>query len=271
MGLFSKKGEGDDDSMKSSIFSRSKNKSPNPSANPYAQPAGPPSAADPYSQAKFDTYSKTYNPPAVEALPAGPKNGNGFASNGINGKGPSFDGDSKSAGNASQYGGGGYGADRYGTQNGYGTDRYGGSTEPRGSRYGPGGYGGLGSVADTATADRNALFGSSTKPNQSLQDPPPYGATPGDDPGSLAAYEGSGGYNGASDTYADRQLTAEEEEEEDVQATKQEIKAIKVIMPCRRVSEFYDSNLTGTAIGCIFNKKCSTVCLLAPGLSSFSR
>ena len=248
---FSKKGEGDDDSIRSSLFSRSKNKSPNPSANPYAQPSGPASAADPYNQAKFDIYNKTSNPPAVSGLPAGPKGGNAVANRGGYGDSSSSDAvESKSSGNASQYGGGGYGSDRFGTQNGYGADRYGGPSEleARTSRYGPGGYGGLEPVSDTTSveANRGQLFGSSNKAKESnTQDPPPYDANTGGQSGydantdgksgkfggSGAYGEGSGSadYGGGSsyEAYGDRQLTAEEEEEEDVQATKQEIRFIK--------------------------------------------
>ena len=235
---FSKKGDGDDDSIRSSLFSRSKNKSPNPSANPYAQPSGPASAADPYNQAKFDSYNKPPNPPAVSGLPAGPKGGNALANRGRYGDSTSsFGVDSKSSGNASQYGGGGYGSDRYGTQDGYGADRYGGPSEgeTRTSRYGPGGYGGLGSTANTASleANREALFGSPNKSKDSnSQDPPPYSSNTQDSAGGSGAYgegSGSGTYGGGSsyEAYGDRQLTAEEEEEEDVQATKQEIRFIK--------------------------------------------
>lgn len=232
---FGKKGDGDDESIKSSLFSRSKNKSPNPSANPYAQPSGPASAADPYNQAKFDSYSKPSNPSALNGLPAGPKGGNVPELYGDNSS--SFNTDSKTAGNASQYGRGGYGSDRYGTQTGYGADRYGGSSEqePRGSRYGPGGYGGLGSTPDTTsvTASREALGSSDKAKDANGQSPPPYGANNGgysSNSGALGEGSGSAGYGGGSsyEPYgAERQLTAEEEEEEDVQATKQEIRFMK--------------------------------------------
>lgn len=136
--------------------------------------------------------------------------------------------------------GGGYGSDQYGAQGGYGADRYGtggaGSRDASGSsRHGPGGYGGLGSSKDyggAATDDsRDALFGGARErvqqkppnPGESGQ-PPPYGADYGQDSQS-GAY---GGGNGPSyEAYGDRQLTAEEEEEEDVAATKQEIRFMK--------------------------------------------
>jgi hypothetical protein len=57
--------------------------------------------------------------------------------------------------------------------------------------------------------------------------PPPY--TVGTDPSSGASggYGGYGGGNANTSTYQERQLTAEQEEEEDVQTTKQEIRFIK--------------------------------------------
>ena len=209
-------------------FSKKSDKSSNPSANPYAQPSAPASAADPYAQAKYDTgvggYNKGPNPPAVTGLPAGPKGGYG------NGSSP-FNPDSKSAGNASQYSGG-YGSDRYGTQNGYGVDRYGGPSEPepRVSRYGPGGYGGLGSTTDNITTESDTRPPSISPGNGQKpygHDPPPYGANNGGSSyglsstsGAYSASSGAGvyddnsravGYGGGSsyEAYGDRNLTGE--------------------------------------------------------------
>lgn len=134
--------------------------------------------------------------------------------------------------------GGGYGADRYGAQSGYGGDRYGSGgpqSEAGGSRYGPGGYGGLGrttSHATDATDDnRDALFGGArervqqrTQQQMGYGAPPPY-EEPQSGEGQPGGYGGSSGPSYGA--YGDRQLTAEEEEEEDVQATKQQIRFIK--------------------------------------------
>ncbi|KAI4247843.1 MAG: hypothetical protein LQ352_006079 [Teloschistes flavicans] len=242
---FGKKGEDDEDSKRSALFgSRSKNKSPNPAAvNPYAQPA---SASDPYTQAKLRV---------SQGLPArGPSPGladpGGDAKRGINGfPAPSPEGGyggmkagaygdppagASSAGGGSRNGGTGYGADKYGTSGGYGTDRYGnGASAPQStggsSRYGPGGYGGLGDPS-APEADREALFGGARERQQQRTQqpagaPPPYGADYGQQDSSAP-----GGYGDSSNSYqpyGDRQLTAEEEEEEDVEATKQQIKFIK--------------------------------------------
>lgn len=259
-----RKCDGDDEFSRSSLFSRSKNKSPNPSGNPYAQPAAAnpyaqaparASAGDAYQQAKFNAYNQ---PPGANGLPSGPRARYGGMSEDRGDTPPRSE---KSAGNASQYSGG-YGSNRYGTQSGYGADRYGGQTEERGSRYGPGGYGGLGdlpSYNDPSEKKRDALFSGPTSRNdgsQSNSRPPPYGADYGQNGdfssgqaygeefggdfggreqplghgeplGAQGAQSGDYGANSSYEAYGDRQLTAEEEEEEDVQAAKQEIRFLK--------------------------------------------
>lgn len=131
--------------------------------------------------------------------------------------------------------GGGYGPNPYGAQGGYGGDRYASSSEPSaggsGSRYGVGGYGGLGPTPSNnaeADGDRDALFGGARERVQQrnqqdmgyngMGSPPPY--EEGDGVGARPqepSYE----------PYGDRQLTAEEEEEEDVTAMKQQMRFIK--------------------------------------------
>lgn len=248
---FGKKGDSDDSNRSALFGSRSKNKSPNPVSNPYAQPQ---SASDPYNQAKLhagiggaqrgaspsnDHYGQTTN----QTRPGGYGGTNGDRyGGGYGGENRYIDmqdskqNDSTGATKA----GGGYGSDKYGAQGGYGADKYGtGATSSRDtgstSRYGSGGYGGLGSANDYGAAasedNRNALFGGARervqqKPPHNGQSgqPPPYAADYGQDsqPGA------HGGGNGSSyEAYGDRQLTAEEEEEEDVQATKQEIRLMK--------------------------------------------
>ena len=238
-----KKGDGNDESGRSGLFSRSKSKSPMPAANPYAQLPDGVSAADPYQQAKFNAgvggYNKAPNSPSINGLAPGPKEDSSVLSRGGYGDGSSFAStDSKSAGNASQYGGG-YGSDRYGTQSGYGADRYGGQSpaEERGSRYGPGGYGDLGGAstpnATTADTNREALFGGTIEHSEGQQQPnglpPPYGvdSSQGRGSGGYGETTGDRGGNSSYEAYGDRQLTAEEEEEEDVQAAKQEIRFLK--------------------------------------------
>lgn len=212
---FGKKSEGDEESNRSALFgSRSKNKSPNAPANPYATP---PSASDPYTNAKLSA-----GVGGINRVPS-PSNGSPARQGGYGGLSGS---------------GGGYTSDRYGAQSGYGADRYGvgsggAQSSEGGSTYRPGGYGGLGRAEsqDKAAADdnRDALFGGARerlqqKPQRPDGAPPPYGADYGQGTSS-GAYGGEA--NKGYEAYGDRQLTAEEEEEEDVDATKQEIRFIK--------------------------------------------
>ncbi|KAL8865772.1 MAG: hypothetical protein Q9174_006705, partial [Haloplaca sp. 1 TL-2023] len=261
---FGKKGDDDEDSKRSALFgSRSKNKSPNPATNPYAQPA---SAADPYIQAKLRVSQGLsargsspgpqggggYGSPVAGDYGADAKHGvNGFpapssesAYGGMRAGGyggsqaaPPAPGGSNRYGGGGGGGGGGYGADKYGASGGYGADRYGtGSSAPQSnagsSRYGPGGYGGMGAPA-AADEDRDALFGGARERQQQRTQrpggaPPPYGADYGQHDSSAPEGNGTGGTSTQAYTpYGDRQLTAEEEEEEDVEATKQQIKFIK--------------------------------------------
>ncbi|KAJ5384024.1 hypothetical protein N7517_001935 [Penicillium concentricum] len=212
MGLF-KKSDGDDDSNRRALFgSRKKDKSPSTPSNPYAQPI----PVDPYTKAKIGA--------GVAPLPADHPAANGGPAS----QSPhSIPSDNK------------YSANKYGNQGGYGSDRFGGSGagagfpangSGSGSRYGNGGYGGLGSSDpnDPAAADsaRNELFGSANKksPDNSAASPPPYSEGQGG--------QGQNNYGGGSNEYSmatfqDRQLTAEEEEEEEVQATKNEMRFVK--------------------------------------------
>jgi protein transport protein SEC9 len=232
MGKFSlKRGDGDDDSNRLALFgSRSKSKSPAPPAdNPYAQASVPP---DPYTRAKM-------------SAGVGPAPGAGYGS-GPGPQGP-YGGASQPPPRQNPYGGnnaygppqpsqggpppqrGGYGAEKFGNQNGYGAERsggnpYGGFNQPTGPAR-RGGYGGLGPTNDYDQgndADRDQLFGGArerieNREHNQMGGPPGYQYNGGDTSGADRSY-------GA---YGDRQLTAEEEEEEDIQATKQEIRFMK--------------------------------------------
>lgn len=225
---FHKKGDGNEDSNRSALFgSRSKDKSPKPTTNPYAQP---PAASDPYNNTKLKA--------GAGGTSAGPSPTNNRYGGSLyqpgNGNGLGY-GDSKSNSGADAGGarGEGYGPDRYGAQSGYGADRYGAGSgvEKSGSRYGAGGYGGLGNVP-AADGNRDALFGGAEERLQrnpqrpvALGQPPPYAADYGQMGQQSGAY--GGGTNSSYEAYGDRQLTAEEEEEEDVEAAKQEIRFMK--------------------------------------------
>ena len=211
--LFGKKGDdGEEDSKRSALFGgRSKrDKSPNPQSNPYANL---PQQSDAYTQAKARAGIPGYSQPAPSNTPPPGyrEGGDGYP-------------DEKKPG--------GYGREKFGAQAGYGGDRYGsgGMNQPQqqgGSRFGAGGYGGLGPApGQQPDENRNALFGNASERVQKQQQqqmgygqPPPY-------------EEGQpGGYGDQPrpdyEAYGDRQLTAEEEEEEDVQASKQQMRHIK--------------------------------------------
>lgn len=191
-----------EDSNRLALFgSRSKSKSPAPSGNPYAQ-----SLPDPYTQAKIDAgvappSGQPHVAPA-RGLPAGPKGGlpsGPRAGYGMNNP-PQPSGQKHGSDNS-------YGVEKYSNQGGYNSNNpYG---DPQSETKRPGGYGGLGS-ADTS---REALFGGARDryQQQSQSRPPPY-----DDSQSQGGY---GSNERSYGSYADRQLTQEEEEEEDIQAT----------------------------------------------------
>ena len=203
--LFGKKGaEGDEDSKRSALFGgrSKKDKSESQSQNPYANL---PSQSDAYTQAKSRAGIPGYAQPSADS--SGP---------------PSYKGNS--SGYPDEKKAGGYGADKYGAQGGYGADRYGSGSQPSQSSRGPGGYGGLGPAPQDD--NRDALFGNAQQRVQKQQQqqmgygqPPPY------------EEGGDSGYGAPPkpdyEAYGDRQLTAEEEEEEDVTATKQQMRFIK--------------------------------------------
>ncbi|KAF2723253.1 hypothetical protein K431DRAFT_344820 [Polychaeton citri CBS 116435] len=236
-GFNKKEKDADLDSQKSSLFSRaskSKTSSPAPSSsNPYAVP---PPANNPYAA------KPSANPYASQTLndPYAPS---GQSSSDANGPPPSYRSSSpqapaeKSPVPAGGYGGG---AARFPSQGNFGDNGSGGyGNDPYGSgqsRYGPGGYGGLGrsNSQDTMATDagRNALFGDAAK--RAAQQPPPESQpAPGSAGDQTYGGSGTGGYDstempgGYGGYGSERQLTAEEQEEEDVQAAKQEIRFIK--------------------------------------------
>ena len=234
---FGRKGDGDDDSNRSALFGRSSKSSSPASAvsNPYAQP---PPASDPYAQDN-NKYANM-PPPSYGASGASPyqqarqnyglapdQNRSGLPSGpapnrGDNGASPAPRANSRSP----QPAGAGYGAEKYGSGAGYGSNRYESTNASAPSRYGPGGYGGLGrrnSNETTTTEDnRDALFGGAKERYAQKASLPPSNGRPGGGYGeSPTSGSGQGSYGEG------RQLTAEEEEEEDVQATKQQIRFIK--------------------------------------------
>jgi hypothetical protein len=142
-------------------------------------------------------------------------------------------------GQGTQFGGRGYqSAGSHGASGGYGGNQYGGGAD-QGAPRRTGGYGGLGNSDPNNEEERSALFGGAAQrqPKPSQQQPPqqaqqggaygqPGGSSFGESGVAGGGYGAPGGY-GSGPAYDDRQLTAEEQEEEDISATKNEIKFMK--------------------------------------------
>ncbi|PNS20869.1 Protein transport protein sec9 [Sphaceloma murrayae] len=223
---FSKKDKDkDDEKQRSALFgNRSKeSKSSAAQANPYAVQAP---TNDPYSSKETDPYvPKTSSQPPPYDNNGGHQLRQDKSPVPIGGYGGGSGGPPQP-----RYGG----SSNYGQTSGYGANPYG--SEPSAPPQRPGGYGGLGRTTsqDTVSTDagRAALFGDAAQRNQR---PQPGGPPQDPNDQSYSNYGqssfqgggggggGGGGYNG----YPDRELTAEEQEEEDVQATKNEIRFIK--------------------------------------------
>ncbi|KEF60017.1 synaptosomal-associated protein, 23kDa [Exophiala aquamarina CBS 119918] len=243
MGKFSfKKGDDDDnDSSRNALFGSrsSKNKSPAPpSQNPYAQTAVPPDA---YTRAKMSAGVAQPPPGGFQqgnyggGLPAPGQQRPGYGGGNPYAGGPPdrYGSDNKygqSQGGQGGYGGGsggGFSSDKFGNQNGYGGGSGGNpyaSAQQTGGMLRQGGYGGLGpSNATEPDSNRDELFGGAReraeqRPQNSAGGPPGY---------QYNNPDGNAGGDRSYGAYGDRQLTAEEEEEEDITATKQEIRFMK--------------------------------------------
>lgn len=253
------KDSGDLENKKASLFGGRSKKAASAapaSNNPYA--AAPPAGADPYAARNANPYAAQpaqNNDPYAKSqssLTQPPTSSFGSLSLNNEKKGPAPPGYgrgppsynsqpdpySKSPVPPGGYGGGQsrYPAQEssYGQTGGYGSDPYGtGASQP--SRYGPSGYGGLGrsNSQDTMSTDagRNALFGDAPSRVQQSRSPAQDGGMPPPQGGD-SSYSNTGGFDstempGGYGAGPPRELTAEEQEEEDVQASKQEIRFIK--------------------------------------------
>ena len=225
---FLKKKDGEDDSNRSALFGRNKSKTPAAQeSNPYAQASIPP---DPYTRAKMNAGIGQAPPQSYQGSSQPAQGGYGGMSQpapnrGYGGPAPGGYDDNKYGRAPSDNKQGGYAPDKFSNQGGYGGQRSGnpyGAPQPSGMAR-SGGYGGLGRTASHETApddNRDALFGGAQERLQHKQQqpgPPDYSYNSQDQSGADTSY-------GA---YGDRQLTAEEEEEEDVGAAKSEIKFMK--------------------------------------------
>jgi len=237
MGLFGKKDKDKDKSeeaTRTSLFAKSKKPSQAPAAsNPYAVQQSTP---DPYASTPNYGISGT----SVNRSQQQPPQQRGGPSNGGP---PAYDGNSAFSKDKSPVPAGGYNGNKFQSpdafgqqQRGYGGgDAYGTNGGPSTSQR-PGGYGGLGrsNSQDTMATDagREALFGGAKERIQQrqAQDMVQTGLPPEEDPNR--GYGGGGGHGSSSSggygQYgADRQLTAEEEEEEQVNGAKDQIRELK--------------------------------------------
>ncbi|KAL1303667.1 hypothetical protein AAFC00_007021 [Neodothiora populina] len=240
----------DESSSRSALFGgRSKSQKAAPAAaNPYAVQASTP---DPYASKPADPYAASR--PSI-GTPQGSTLG---APPGYDGRSPSPMRNDKSPVPIGGYGGGPSaprfgGQGNYGQQGGYGNTPY-AADQPQASR--AGGYGGLGRTNSNETmgtdAGRAALFGDAPQRQLQQQLEPPSAAQDNSYAGGSNGYNANsagpsdanrdalfggagqrqqqGGYGGSSSELydVDNFRTAEEQEEEDVQAAKSEIKFIK--------------------------------------------
>ncbi|KAK0298689.1 Protein transport protein S9 plasma membrane t-SNARE [Friedmanniomyces endolithicus] len=243
-----KSGDGDLDKQKSSLFG-SKNKASKspapPSNNPYA--VAPP-ANDPYARPNTNPYATQngardpYAPKSQSSISQPPTSSFGSLTlNSERGAPPSYGqappGPNRYEKTPVPQGGYGGGASRYqdqgsyGQTNGYGSDPYGAGSGPSQPR--AGGYGGLGrsNSRDTMATDvgRQALFGDAPQRAQQTQQ---AGVPAAQEQSGDASYGNAGGYGssqtpGAYGYGEERELTAEELEDQEVEATKGQIKDIK--------------------------------------------
>jgi hypothetical protein len=219
MGFLSRKKDDVEDSNRSALFGGRKKKDGTVAQNPYAAPpANDPYAQPPpaYSNGSSNGSYRQEKTPAV----TGPNGSYGQRPGGYSAQNAS---NSYSNGHSNGHSNG-Y---SNGYSNGHSDDRYGAAPGPAQR---PGGYGGLGRTTsqDTMTTDagRDALFGNAAQRQQTSKPQQSSTYSNGGDGGQPDYYpDGPGRYQPTS--YADRRLTAEEEEEEDVNLKKDEIKFIK--------------------------------------------
>ncbi|KAK5987697.1 Protein transport protein SEC9 [Cladobotryum mycophilum] len=197
---FGKKSDDGEDANRSALFGgRKKSSAAPPSDNPYANQG----VSDPYAdQAKYanvSPYQQSRNGPS-QVPPSRPGNAYG----------------SPSPGQPAGGYGGGYGSNKYDQP---GPDRN--SSSLAGAR-GPGGYGGFGRTPDAPDSNRDALFAGAQERYEQKQQNATAPSSSYGQPNQSGASGGSyGGYG------EERELTAEEQEEADVQAILAEKKQVQ--------------------------------------------
>ncbi|KAI0117326.1 hypothetical protein F4814DRAFT_448327 [Daldinia grandis] len=213
-GFGRKHADGDDDANRSALFGKKGSPAP-PSDNPYAQsqPANDPYMNDSNKYAHITPYQQArarLPDPQANGLPSKPSPQNGYAVP------PRNDGNNPPA--ATQppsYSGPGYTNNKYGAPSGYGENKY---SNSNGYGVRSGGYGGLGRTDSNNTdSNRDALLSGARERHDQRQtnDKEIPGASGGSGIDSGNKY---GGYG------EQRELTAEEQEEVEVDDIKRQIK-----------------------------------------------
>ncbi|KAI1482541.1 hypothetical protein F4774DRAFT_406715 [Daldinia eschscholtzii] len=220
-GFGKKRADGDDDTNRQALFGKKGSPTPT-SENPYAQPqpANDPYMNDNNKYANVSPYQQArarIGDPQANGLPSRPSPQNNYTSPPHTNTG---DSGYSSASTANQYSANGFANEKYGTPSGYGASKYSNS-----SGYGarPGGYGGLGRNDSNGTdVNRDQLFSGARERydhqanrqanQQASQQNGAYGASGTDT--NASKY---GGYG------EQRELTAEEQEEAEVDEIKRQI------------------------------------------------
>lgn len=203
--------KGDDEANKAALFGNAKSSGAN--ANPYAamgsganDPYAPRNTPPPsYDGGGMSDFRQEKSPVPPGGYGGGYAGGGGrFGTSGIS-----------QPQNGSRYGDTGA---SYGDQGGYGGNRFGDSGISNAPRR-TGGYGGMGMSSQETEQGRQALFGDAPNRYATSSAPPTNGAD-----SAPGGYGGRSGGYGAGESqgygaYGDRELTAEEQEEEDINAT----------------------------------------------------
>lgn len=217
-----KKSKGEDDSSKGTHSGAASAKSSNPYAamgtggnDPYA----PKSSAPPAYDGGMSDYRRDKSPVPPGGYGGAPQGGSRYGNSGVSDSGSRYGNSGPNYGEQ-----GGYGSNRFGDsqQGGYGSDRYGSSgTQESMQAKRPGGYGGMGTSPSPSTQEAPSRYKpppAQTPETEENGADGGYGSRPGGYGSTNGGY-GNGGDSQGYGGYGDRELTQEEQEEEDINAT----------------------------------------------------
>ncbi|OTB15574.1 hypothetical protein K445DRAFT_317838 [Daldinia sp. EC12] len=220
-GFGKKRADGDDDANRQALFGKKGSPAP-ASENPYAQsqPANDPYMNDNNKYANVSPYQQArarIGDPQANGLPSRPSPQNSYTSPPHTNTG---DSGYSSANTANHHSANGFANEKYGTPSGYGASKYSNSNSYSAR---PGGYGGLGRTDSNGTdVNRDQLFSGARERydqanQQASQQNGAYGAS-----GTGTTDSKYGGYG------EQRELTAEEQEEAEIDDIKRQIKEEKL-------------------------------------------